>query len=280
LLYIPAVGDWVSKSVAKEFPKVLSLEETLDRMIQGSSIARFGDGEIRLCCGYHQPATRCNPVLRQKLLDILSMPDEERCLVGIPPYEEHFIDRSWTTAWKSLSLFFRKNFLLQKNLPQKIRRYGYYQWNWMQYWQFVRSKIADKTYADPMVSRTIIFQKFPLEKIKAVWNDRDVVFVVARNGKFVNDSRLFGNMKSVEYIDIEPVDAFNDYDRILREALQKKKGTLFFIAAGPMATVLAYDLFKAGYQALDMGHLPNCYREFLGEAPPPEKLTAYGVPIQ
>ena len=30
---------------------------------------------------------------------------------------------------------------------------------------------------------------------------------------------------------------------------------LFLIALGPTATVLAYDLFKAGYQAIDIGHV-------------------------
>ena len=30
---------------------------------------------------------------------------------------------------------------------------------------------------------------------------------------------------------------------------------LFLIALGPTATALAYDLFKAGYQAIDIGHV-------------------------
>ena len=30
---------------------------------------------------------------------------------------------------------------------------------------------------------------------------------------------------------------------------------LFLIEMGPTATVLAYDLFKAGYQAIDIGHV-------------------------
>lgn len=39
---------------------------------------------------------------------------------------------------------------------------------------------------------------------------------------------------------------------------------------GPTATVLAVELSDNGYQALDMGHFPNCYLEFLGEAKRPE----------
>mgnify|MGYP000128627122 CR=1 FL=1 len=34
-----------------------------------------------------------------------------------------------------------------------------------------------------------------------------------------------------------------------------EKTALFLIALGPTATVLAYDLFKSGYQAIDAGHV-------------------------
>ena len=33
------------------------------------------------------------------------------------------------------------------------------------------------------------------------------------------------------------------------------KSVLFLVALGPTATVLAYDLSKIGYQAIDIGHI-------------------------
>jgi len=39
------------------------------------------------------------------------------------------------------------------------------------------------------------------------------------------------------------------------------------MALGPTATVLAYDLCKAGYRALDIGHLDICYELFLRNEP-------------
>ena len=42
---------------------------------------------------------------------------------------------------------------------------------------------------------------------------------------------------------------------IKREACKLEKEVLFLIALGPAATVLSYDLFKAGYQAVDIGHV-------------------------
>ena len=38
------------------------------------------------------------------------------------------------------------------------------------------------------------------------------------------------------------------------------------MALGPTATVLAYDLFKAGYQAIDIGHVDIEYEWFLRKA--------------
>jgi hypothetical protein len=46
---------------------------------------------------------------------------------------------------------------------------------------------------------------------------------------------------------------------------------LILIALGPTATVLAYDLAKKGYQAIDIGHLPSCY-EVVKNGNMPSKL--------
>lgn len=43
-------------------------------------------------------------------------------------------------------------------------------------------------------------------------------------------------------------------------------GGLFIAALGPTATVLAYDLAKAGYRALDVGHVDTMYEWFLRKA--------------
>ena len=44
------------------------------------------------------------------------------------------------------------------------------------------------------------------------------------------------------------------------ELLPKDK--LFILALGPMATVLAYDLARLGYRALDLGHIDIEYEWF------------------
>lgn len=58
------------------------------------------------------------------------------------------------------------------------------------------------------------------------------------------------------------VNAFQEYDRILQAALKVKKSVLFLLALGPTATILAYDLCKAGVQAIDIGRVDVEYEWF------------------
>ena len=53
------------------------------------------------------------------------------------------------------------------------------------------------------------------------------------------------------------------YNQILNKCLQYGKDKLIVMELGPTATILAFDLGKAGYQALDIGHIDIEYEWFL-----------------
>jgi len=133
--------------------------------------------------------------------------------------------------------------------------------------------MMNRTFGNTDVSRISVFHEVDVEKIRSIWAGRDVVFVTGKNSRFFDDPRLFDSMKSVKYMFVEPVDAWRHYEETLEKALTFDKSKLFIICAGFMATLLAFDLHHHGYQALDMGHLPNCYAEYLKEAPSPECLA-------
>lgn len=62
-------------------------------------------------------------------------------------------------------------------------------------------------------------------------------------------------------------DAFSKYNEILSVCKNNSSGTgLFIIALGPTATVLAYDLAKEGFRAIDAGHIDTMYEWFLRKA--------------
>jgi hypothetical protein len=109
---------------------------------------------------------------------------------------------------------------------------------------------------------------------KKIWNNKKVVFVYSKEGRFDAKHELFSNIKESKHIDIPPKNAFQKYDETLLAAKKYSTDWLFLIAGGPAASVLAYDLAVAGYQAIDIGHLPNCYDELTKKAPPPRKTAA------
>ena len=128
----------------------------------------------------------------------------------------------------------------------------------------------NRKYGDTIITREPVI--WGLRAYRKIWEGRKVVFITSKNGRFDNDKRFFDNIKETNFIDIPPVDAFDKYEEILKEAKKYPKDYLFLIAAGPTATVLAYDLHKSGYQAIDIGHLPNCYQCGKKEKPIPEEL--------
>ncbi|MDR2870426.1 MAG: GT-D fold domain-containing protein, partial [Deferribacteraceae bacterium] len=73
------------------------------------------------------------------------------------------------------------------------------------------------------------------------------------------------------FINIPPANAWDEYDTIFEAAKKYSTDWLVLISAGPTATVLAYDLYKVGYQALDIGHIAASLKEVYDGAPIPER---------
>lgn len=75
---------------------------------------------------------------------------------------------------------------------------------------------------------------------------------------------LMTNTRSLLRIICPSQNAWDKYDTILNTVLKKvTKDSLICISLGQCATVLAYDLAKVGYQALDIGHIDNEYEWYL-----------------
>ena len=79
-------------------------------------------------------------------------------------------------------------------------------------------------------------------------------------------NNLFNNSKSIKRIICPNKNAFTVYDKILNATLKFDKNYLILISLGPTATVLAYDLNRYGYQAIDFGHADIQYEFYLRNA--------------
>jgi len=253
LLGIPEKISYTERTdlaqIESAFPLILSFEEMLEKIKAGASLARFGDAEFDIMMMmrpddfYQRPSHE----LSRRLLEVLMYSSDNKLIVAIPPFNPK-----------------------HSNIVNYYKNISFWEWYWLDRWKKLRFLFGNVFYGNSLISRDMVFYEVPIEKLLDTWDGRDVVFVVPSNGRFAYDERLFGNMKSHIAINVPATHAFADYSRILSECLTYGKDKLFFLSCGPTATVLAFDLAQAGYQALDMGHFPNCYLEFIGEGLRPE----------
>lgn len=245
------------RQIESSFPKVLTAKDTLDKIIKGMSIARFGDAEIDIALGLNKSDPYQTPSndLTARLFKILKTGSRGNLIVCLPPL-------NYTT----------------NNIPYYYRNISFWQWYWLKRFDSVCNNLADAEYGNSFVSRVSLFHEVPLSEVKKIWDNKRVVFVVGRGSRFEFDDRLFSNVLSYTFVYCKPTNAFDDYDSLLNECKSFNIETLFLIAAGPTATILAADLCDFGFQALDIGHLPNCYHEFLNERGSPESIPLCADP--
>lgn len=230
-----------------EYPTVMSTTETLEKLInEHKSIARFGDGEFKMVISYLDGEKQENS-LSEKLNEILSTPTES-CITAIAKYHDEFDDT-----------------------PNYKNGFSY----WENYWlengeKFKKIFLKDYTYGCSTITRSSVFKENPLSKVKELWNNKKVLFVIGDGSHWVDEPRLFDNIAQKEYLITKSENTFDEYDNIISGIRKYDKDWLIMAALGATATVLAYELSKEGYQVIDVGHLPNCYLQAIGERQSPE----------
>lgn len=219
-------------------PQVMNTEEIVDYIVdRHASIARLGDGELVCMFGENLNFQESTSELRSKLHEVCDNKDEQ-LLVGIPDTFER-LDRYVEVEQN----FWRVHFYFNRG-------------HWMQ----VLSR--DRRYANTFLSRFYSMEwnkdlaTHRLMQLKRLWNGRNVIFIEGKDSKIGVGNDLFDNVKSIRRIIGPAKNAFTKYEDLLQAALESTTGdTLFILALGPTATVLAYDLCRKGHQALDLGHM-------------------------
>ena len=105
-----------------------------------------------------------------------------------------------------------------------------------------------------------------VNELKNIWKDRDIVIIEGEKSRLGTGNDLFDGAKSVSRILGPAENAYDKYNEILAEAKKISKDKLILLALGPTATILAYDLYKLGYQAVDIGHVDIEYEWYLRKA--------------
>ena len=238
------VADKINKNKIT-MPKILSIDETIDNIIEKKlSLSRYGDGEFDQIAGRSIGYQESDEKLSMRLREILVTPIDGHVVGLADIYGDlsHLVNK--------YANFFR-NFLIK----YREENYENIDMNRVYYNAFISriySEMKDKSQAGPW-----------FDKIKKIWENRDVVIVEGNETRFGVGNDLLDNAGEVKRILAPSEGAFKKYSMILNECREIKKGSLILIALGPTATVLAYDLAKYGYQAIDIGHLDIEYEWYL-----------------
>ncbi len=221
-------------------PEIISMTDTINAIIERrASISRFGDGEFDIIFGRYQPFQSYNKQLRLRLQQVLKANNmSDRLLVAIPDcYGDlsHFTPEAqnhWKIRLDKERLKWYR--ILNRKHPYYQAQISRFYFDW-----------ADK-------SRSPIWA----EKLKKIWEQRNILIVEGDKSRMGVGNDLFEGAASIRRILCPAVNAFSKYDEIVSTIqAYASSDDLILMALGPTASILAYDLYKKGYQAVDIGHI-------------------------
>lgn|GEM_PF-1189977 len=202
------------------YPPVLSEDETLDRALQGYSLARYGDGEMRLMIGGSAVAQAADKRLQAELRKV-ALDTSAACLPCIP------------NAYAS---------------PRKAWANDYTGGKFAGLWNRgpYGSAFISRPDSAPWIDRPDYWAK-----VRGLWTGKDTTLVIGSD-RSLRETDLDGAAR-LRVVRGPYRDAYAEIDRIERE-IGEPDGPVI-LCLGPAATVLAWRLAQKGVHALDLGHV-------------------------
>lgn len=226
---------------------VRSGEETIDYIIHNhASISRFGDYEYMSINNESNNFNKANKELSARLKEVLNsnLPNLVVCL----PHAFTNLKNDNVRArvfWKYY-IAEKGKMILSLTPLHKV----YYDASFTRFYMDAKDKNHDR------------IQSY-VDKMKQIWDKRHLLIVEGENSRFGVGDDLLDNSYSIRRILCPSTDAFLKYEEILQTTIEEAhKEDLILCALGATATVLAFDLAKLGYQALDIGHADVEYSWF------------------
>lgn len=211
------------------------------------SVSRFGDGEFDLIRGVSEGYQKPDVKLADSLKMVLNAKDAPNHIVGVP----YFLKNVDGTVKGTRDFWGRL-----------VREYGS---------RWTKFLSEDRLYIDTQISRFYVeYHDYDrstrqLQMLKQIWQDRDVVIIEGSQSRTGVGNDLYDNARKIERILGYPKDGFAHYDKMLdavKKHIKPEEEKLLLMSYGPTATILAYDLAKLGYQAVDIGHLDIEYEYY------------------
>ena len=223
--------------------KIHTNMDTIKKIQEGYSIARYGDGEFLMMIKKDMFYESYDESLKNRLIEVLTQNDNDKLLLGIPNmYFRHDEYASQTFRGKQLYQHWNNNVrLFMPDNMHLFNRKEYY------------SSFFTQLYAYPDEDNKMV-----ISEIKKVWDNRKVVL-------YMNDEKykllekiifmMFSNAINVVHEVVPPMKAWAQYDNIFNSVKKYDTDHLILVCCGATATIMAYDVSKLGYQIIDLGQL-------------------------
>lgn len=204
----------------KEYPVPLDEFETLDKILDGFSISRFGDGECKMLMGLSHKYETFDRTL-QSLLKEAAWHPREGHIVGIPRIVPECPRALWWEPWKARMAPF-----LNANV------------------QYYSSFISRPDHA-PWIAAAPEYR----ERLNLLWRNKRVVLV--GSGRSLTPQSMPG-AQVVEFIQTPLTNAFPMLGEIVA-AIKNHKPDVAILCAGMLATCVPHLLAHTEIQCLDLG---------------------------
>lgn len=203
-----------------KYPYVLSEDATLDLALGGRSLARYGDGELKLILGKNCVSQVADPKLSLELATILQFRDGP-CLPCIPNVTASSI-RTWP----------------EYQQDKYVKLYGKGPFG---------SSFITRPDSAPWIDRPDYWAK-----VESLWSGKDITLVMGTERSLRQG--MLGSAKSIREVRTRTHrDAYAEVDQV-QEEIGTPSGPVL-LCLGATATVLAARLAAKDVHALDLGHI-------------------------
>jgi hypothetical protein len=219
-----------------KYPTVLDEFDTMRLVAAGASLARFGDGELKLMHGASYSRQKGGARLAAELRAVLNNP-APGCLVGLPTMNpEGPKYPNWT----------RHRARFEAVLARRGTTWG--------------SAFVTRPDSAPWIECPAY-----LDLCVSCWAGRDVVLLCEPTNKLLPVLRE--TARSVRHVECPSTECYRIIGDLQAAVMEGPPGALAVLSLGVVATCLANRLTAAGWQALDFGSVGGLLSRLLWPAP-------------
>ncbi len=208
---------------ALNYPKVVGEFDTVREILKGYSIARFGDGEVKIIEGFGYIRQPSPPIELSSELKEVSLNPAAGCLIGIPTLDPRGVKY--------------ENWLRHRD--RLLRHF---------------SEAAGIKYYSSFITRPDSAQWIECAEyhdlLSQVWRGKRITIVSEPHSKILTFLRATG--ENVSHIECPRHEAYSKI-RHFERTIAKQKPDIALLSCGVTATCLANRLTLSGIQAVDIG---------------------------